>query len=96
MKKGLISLDNAQIDYILATNSDTKELYIVLLNNSVDRQEIQLKLDKGQSQRLFGSEQREACLLNANGENEIGMAASPDWKITLPATGLKVMKINYQ
>jgi len=96
MEKGLIDLDNAQIDYILATNSDNKQLYIVLLNNSVDQQEIQLRVDKGQSQRLFGSGQLEAYLLNANGEHEIEMPASPDWKITLPATGLKVMKINYQ
>ncbi|WP_313533499.1 glycerophosphoryl diester phosphodiesterase [Sphingobacterium athyrii] len=96
MKKGLISLDNAHIDYILATNSDNKELYVVLLNNSVDPQQARLKLDAGHSRDLFGLVQKEVYLLNSDGADEMRMAASSDWKISLPATGLKIMKISYQ
>ncbi|WP_293947030.1 MULTISPECIES: glycerophosphoryl diester phosphodiesterase [unclassified Sphingobacterium] len=95
MKKGLISLDNAHIDYILATNSDNKELYVVLLNNSVDQQQARLTLDADHSRDLFGLAQKEAYLLNSDGTDAIRMATSSDWKISLPATGLKIMKISY-
>lgn len=96
MKKGLVRLDNTYIDYILATNSDDKELYIILLNNSVDQQSIRLNIARDQSRNLFGLVQKDIYLLNADGTDEVRMERSSEYTISLPATGLKIVKINYQ
>jgi len=95
MKKNLVHLDNANVDYILATDDDRQELYIVLLNNSVDAQSIQLAINKNQSRKLFGKKEKEAHLLHSSGVDEARLKMSSDWKITLPEAGLKIVKVKY-
>ncbi|MEN5436464.1 glycerophosphoryl diester phosphodiesterase [Sphingobacterium faecium] len=94
-KKGLVVLGNANVDYILATDSDNKELYIILLNNSVTPQSFRLSVAENQSREIFGLIGKQAHVLNSRGAEEVRMDSAEDWEITLPETGLKIVRITY-
>lgn len=95
LRKDMLSLDNPHIEYLTAVDRAEKQLYIIFLNNSMQEQAFQLKgslsLDDLASK---GSGVRLASLLGADAQLEWQKKLAEMPAISLPAVGLKVLKID--
>ncbi|WP_210352481.1 glycoside hydrolase family protein [Sphingobacterium tabacisoli] len=88
LRKEMISLDNPQIEYITARSTDQKQLYVILLNNSMLQQMVDID---GQLIRE-ATARRRITVLNAQGktmDNEEGAT-----KIILPPVGAGIVRID--
>lgn len=95
MRKGLLKADNPHIEYLTAVDRKEKQLYIILLNNSLQEQQFALQ-GNFRPDGLEGSDSglRSARLLDAKAVLEWQGELADLPKISLPATGLKILKID--
>jgi len=81
-----VQISNSCIDYIGAYDSLSHTKYLILLNNSVENQNTTITLN---------TPVKNAVLLSAEGTKESDMPYGvAGWKVHLPPTGLKVVKID--
>lgn len=81
-----IQISNPRIDYVGAYDSLSRTKYLILLNNSVENQTTTITLN---------TPVKNAVLISADGKKELDLPYGvAGWKVQLPPTGLKVIKID--
>lgn len=95
LPENLMAIDNERIDFMGAISKGNKKLYVILLNNSTDKQITNINVNA--SDILPGKEFkfRDVVLLNHKGQEEKKMANKGAYRIELPAYGLKVIELSY-
>lgn len=91
---GMVSTDNPRIDYLCALRSNNKDLYVVLLNNSVERQKTAVSIDiskalSGQVKSISSAE-----LLDAGGNRTGVLDNSGHYIVEIEPAGMSVIKLN--
>lgn len=95
MRKGLFTMDNPYMEYIISLNEKEKTVFLILLNNDDERQTSSIGMNTaclfpGKDIRL----KRVTCF-DAKGD-EVSMPETANWRVTIDTYGLKVFKINYK
>lgn len=94
LKEGVVDIDNEHIDCIGAVNKSNKESYLMLLNNSTDKQQVKVNINH---QMLFRGNDGVKKIEVLNEEGTADHEVSEGLKtLEIPAYGLKTLKITYQ
>lgn len=91
-KEGMINYENPKIDYLTARGNDG--VYIILLNNSLDKQSTTINMHPEGLFSTKGTEKPEIIVLNQKGEPEQEFTGISPIKIEIPKLGLKIIKMN--
>lgn len=95
LKEDVVRLDNERIDFIGAINNATKESYLMLLNNSTDKQRVNVKIN---DQMLSGGTEivSKVEVLDKGGRVIGEVSADGSEILEIPAYGLNTLKITYK
>lgn len=95
LQDGVLALENQRIDFIGAVNKLDKKYYLILLNNSADKQETRLKIDQ---ELLFDDNTKfnEMELLDEYGNVVREVSAEEIQTLEIAAYGLNTLRISYQ
>lgn len=92
LKPGIVTCNNPQIDYFMAISNN--RLYVLLLNNSLQQQNVSLKIDySNMSEKNIKPLQ--AYLHNFDGQRVL-VKSLYNWNLQILATGLNVIEIEYR
>ena len=94
LKEDILSIDNERIDFIGAVNKSKRETYLILLNNSVDKQEVNAKINHS---ILFGGNEmiNKIEILDKEGQVVDKILTEGSKTLKIPAYGLNTLKITY-
>ncbi|NIG55318.1 glycerophosphoryl diester phosphodiesterase [Chitinophaga sp. Cy-1792] len=87
---GMLEVRNPQVDYLSARSTDRHTLYIMLLNSDDDQQQTAISFDPS---KAGGISPNQVTLLDAAGKPEKQVLSGNTWNVTIPAYGLKIIKI---
>lgn len=92
---GLFTIDNPRIDYVCAINSRSKELYLFLLNNDDDKQELTVRLHNDKFSTISKSVRKVSFIEQAGTvlDDKLDLRK---FTTSLPEYGLGVIKIKYE
>src|SRR5690606_22313027 len=92
LKDDVVSIDNECIDFVGAINKSKKETYLILLNNSVDKQEVNVKINHS---ILFGRNGiiNKIEILDKEGQVVDEISTEGSKKLKIPAYGLHTLTI---
>ncbi|MBV7532529.1 glycerophosphoryl diester phosphodiesterase [Chitinophaga sp. sic0106] len=88
MPDGMLTAGNPYVDYLCARSTDQRTVYVMLLNNDDDTQQSVINISPNQLKNTKHVE-----LLGADGKPEKQALTGNSWKVTIPAYGLKIIKI---
>ncbi len=93
LKENVITVDNERIDCMGAIDKVSKELYVMLLNNSTSVQHATVNVNPD---NVFSEKTTFANMeiLNEKGKADKGLVGGTILNLSLPAYGLKVVKIS--
>ncbi|TJY64033.1 glycerophosphoryl diester phosphodiesterase [Sphingobacterium alkalisoli] len=95
LRKEMISIDNPNIEYITAIDTQQKQLYVILLNNSMREQNVNMQLELIPD-TLWGEHPslKKISVLDADGHVQRNVDTSALPELVIPAVGLNVVKID--
>lgn len=97
LHKGLVSIDNPNIEYLTAADEKQKALYLILLNNNMAEQEASIDLDPARFINEHGYQGvRKSQLFDEKGHKLTQINKTSSISIQLPSTGLRVLRIDFE
>ena len=95
LKNKMIKLDNEYVDYYAAINEKQHKLFIILLNNDDESQQLSISLNAAEVLKGTVIRLQKAALRTATGKLS-GLDNTGQWKVSIPAYGMNVLEISYQ
>ncbi len=92
LKSDVVTLNNPQVDYFMAISNN--RLYVLLLNNSLQQQNVSLKIDYSNISEK-NIKPLQAYLHNFDGQRVL-VKSLYNWNLQILATGLNVIEIEYR
>lgn len=95
LPKDLLQVDNPTVDYIAALDATTRDLYVIMTNNSNKAQVAKVQLmpnDVVPEQRL---QTNKLTILDENGLEHSDASAGDLLDVSIPKHGLRILKISY-
>jgi hypothetical protein len=96
LPEGLVRVDDPQVDYWGAAATQSKRLFILLLNNDDENRSTGVQLDPEKILPGRRVALRKVALLDAAGTPKTDLPVAGNWKISLPAFGLAVVSVEYE
>lgn len=95
MRKDMVKLNNPHVDYVMAHDKERRELYVILLNNSIAIQQVQLYVNPEIIVENRCLQTEYLSLINGEGVTEKHLIIGDISEIVLKDTELKVLKMKY-
>lgn len=94
LKEGAVNIDNERIDCIGAVNKSNNESYLILLNNSVDKQQVNVEINH---EVLSGEDEtlNEIELLDEEGSVVCEVSVEDSKTLEIPPYGLRTLRIKH-
>lgn len=95
LKQGFVDIDNQRVDFLGGVNKSAKESYLMLLNNSTEKQQVNIKINHAV---LFDYHTKVAKveLLNEISDVSREVSLSDSTMLNISPYGLITLKITYQ
>lgn len=97
LHKGLVSIDNPNIEYLTAVDEEQKKLYIILLNNNMTEQTGNVDLDLiGYLNKHGYSGVTKSKLFDSGGDELTQLNKKASITLDLPSAGLQVIGLDFE